>query len=193
MHEITGEELLPNQLNQNNLHTEYKIPDNYFNELQQNILQKVKHESVEENFELNALLKQMQPEPVYQVPQQYFANLSSNILNKVNEVPVTTGKRILLQPNRALQRVLAMAAMLTLFVAGFWLIQSNPNNAFDTAAQFAQLSNEDIKAYISENSFNFNESNLYEVSGNIEDDMFLNMEIPQEELDFYLNNLDVTL
>lgn len=192
MNEINGEVLLPNQLNQNTHHTQYKIPKNYFNELPQNILQTIKKENIEESVELNALFKQMQHEAVYQIPQNYFATLSDKVLNQVNKTPVETGKRIILKPaKKPLKRVLALAAMLTLFVAGFWLIQTNQSTGFDTTAQIAQLSNQDIKDYISENSFNFNESNLLEATGKVENDLFLNIDIQQEDIDFYLNDLDV--
>ncbi len=193
MNELNGEVLLPNQLNQNLHQSEYKIPANYFKELPQNILQKVKQES-EEAIELNALLKQMQQEGVYQVPPQYFATLGETIWSNITKVPATTttAKRITLQP---FKRVFALAAMFALFVAGFWLIQTNQSASFDMATQFAQLNNQDIKEYISENSFNFNESNLVEVTGNIEDDLFQNIEILPEDYEFYLDldDLDVNL
>lgn len=189
INEVSGEMLLPNQLNQNTNQTQYKIPDNYFNELQNNILQKIKHEAGE-TVELNAQLKQMQHEQVYHTPVNYFASLPANILSKTKETSVHTAKRVSLKP---LNRVLALAAMLALFVAGFWIVQNSGSSKFDVASQIAQLSDQDIKNYISENSFNFNESTLLEATGNVDDDLFLDIDIKQEDLDFYLNDFDLTL
>jgi len=130
---------------------------------------------------------QMQHEDVCKVPEHYFAELNNRVLQQINEPTVKEAKQVFLKP---LQRVWSVAAMLVLFAGAFWLIQSNLQNGFDVNSEFAQLSNQDIKTYIAENSFDFNENDLLEATNSFENDLFKNIDIQQEDIDFYLQDIN---
>lgn len=190
INEITGEALLPNQFNENYKHNKYSIPDNYFNELGDRILNKVKSEEAQEfdeKVELNALLKQMQHEPVHLLPEVgYFNNLSNKILEQVAEQPVETKVRSI----KPFQRILAIAATLALFLAGAWFLQGNNNNG-NFNDQFAQITGQEIRNYIATNSYNFNEELLLNATSNkLQNNLFLDTDLKQEDIEFYLFDID---
>jgi len=162
----------------------YAVPQNYFDNLSQNILDKVKSDS---QSELNGELVSLLNEPVYTVPQNYFDNLSQSILNKIKS-PAKSGKIISLQKAR---NVLAIAATLALFVAGAWFLNADRTGGLNINEQIAQLSANDIEAYIATNAYEFENELLTEDlidEGN--NDLFWQMDLDADELDYYLQNIN---
>lgn len=162
----------------------YAVPQNYFDNLSQNILDKLKTES---QSELNGELVSLLNESVYTIPQNYFDNLYQNILNKIKS-PAKISKIISLQKVR---NVLAIAATLALFVAGAWFLNTDRADGLNINEQIAQLSVNDIEAYITTNAYEFeNELLTEDLIDEDNNDLFWQMELDAEELDYYLQNVD---
>jgi len=170
----------------------FKLPANYFNGLDDRIIDRVNQEDAPE-IVLNPLLKQMQGEDIFKLPSNYFNGLDNRILEQIKAPKIKqlerTEAKVVKFP---LQRVMAIAAMLALFLGGAWLIQnSGLNSNVSLEDQFAALSSDDIKEYINDNEFEFDGYLLAEAASNeLNDNLFEGVQLNDSELDFYLNNID---
>jgi len=155
----------------------YIVPENYFNNLSNNIISQIKQEEALGKF-LN--------KTTFIVPENYFENLPQNILDKI-KTPVKKGRVITL---KTVRNVLAVAATLTLFIAGAWFLNTD-KNSLNIDEQIAQLSTNDIEAYIASNTYEFENGLLAEyLMEEDSNDLFWHMDLNTDELDYYLQNVD---
>jgi len=165
----------------------YAVPENYFDELSQNILAKV---IVADVSAFEKAVETQLNETVFTLPNNYFDKLPQSILNKI-KTPEKSAKIIFLQKVR---NVLAIAATLALFVAGAWFLNLDKTDATNTQSinqQIAQLSTEEVKAYIASNAYLFESEILAEDL--MEEDnknLFWQMDLNADELDYYLQNIE---
>jgi len=163
----------------------YAVPENYFETLHENISNKAKSEN---DAELDVDLVRQLNKKVFAIPGNYFETLHENISNKVS----TPGKsgRIISLP--VVRNVLAIAAILALFTMGAWFFSSDKaGNAPSINEQIAQLSATDIEAYITSNAHEFeNELLVEDLIEEDSNDLFWQMELDMNELDYYLQNIE---
>jgi len=157
----------------------YIVPENYFNNLSNNIISQIEQEEALVEF-LN--------KTTFTVPENYFTNLPQNILNKIK----TPAKRARVINLKTVRNVLAMAATLALLVGGAWFFNSGKtNNVLNFDEQIAQLSTNDIEAYIASNTYEFeNELLAEDLIEEDSNDLFWQMDLDANELDYYLQNID---
>ena len=170
----------------------FSVPENYFNNLSDLIIDKVKQEDAQE-IVLNPLLKQMQGEVIFNLPEGYFSNLEDRIIEQIHAPKIKSIERTEAKVVKfPFQRVMAIAAMLALFLGGAWLFQNSglsANVSFEE--QFAQLSNEDIKNYINDHESDFDGYLLADAASNeLNDNLFEGVQLDDSEKDFYLNNIE---
>ncbi len=100
----------------------YKVPDNYFNELNVNLEAKIAEEEV--------LIQDLKKKNIYKTPDQYFEKLPEIIDSKLNLV--SKDPKIIAFKNFNVVTLLKMAASIALILSlgytGYYIVNSNQNN-----------------------------------------------------------------
>lgn len=145
-------------------------------------------------------LSKLKKEEIFDVPENYFSQLPDQILNEIdfskNKVvtksisssfsnnwldQLTERLAFLFQPKLAF----GFAMMALLAGASFFIL--NIENGSD--AQFADLTSDELENYVKTNIDDFEEQELLNVLGNMEGDSWTEMELDDEDLDGYLEEI----
>ena len=159
-----------------------------------------KKEIQDELEKLAPSLSKLKKEEVFEVPENYFNQLPDQILNKIDFSKtrtvsesissetssswldrLTEGLVIFFQPKMAV----GFAMMVMLAAASFFIL----NNENTSIPQVADLTSEELENYVIANIDDFDEQELLNVLGNVEAGSWTEMEIGEEDLDGYLEEI----
>lgn len=156
----------------------------------------IKKEIQEELKNLAPSLSKMEKKNRVEVPENYFKELPDQILSQLDFPKVTTedktvdiGWRELLMEKISLffQPRIAMGfAMVTLLMFSFYFLTKN---ATTTAIPFAEISEDEMEAYVKENIEDFEEDMIFDFVAENEANNFDGLGIGEEDLDEYMNDI----
>ena len=159
-----------------------------------------KKEIQDELEKLAPSLSKLKKEEVFEVPENYFNQLPDQILNKIDFSKTKTVSEsissesssswldqlterlaIFFQPKMAI----GFAMMIMLAVASFFIL----NDENTSIPQVADLTSEELEFYVKANIDDFEEQELLNVLGKVEAGSWTEMEIGEEDLDGYLEEI----
>lgn len=172
----------------------FEVPNNYFESLESKINAKISNLDSEETIELNPAI--FSKEIPFQVPNNYFNALPLSVQDKVEN---TTTKWVF-HFNWSPQVKLALIpAMMLAFVFGY-IFFFNSNEQIKTDELIAQVSSEDLIAYLESSDLStediLDNIDLNSISNEFElDDTYQleDLELDNESLDEFIDDIDFTI
>ncbi len=159
-----------------------------------------KKEIQDELEKLAPSLSKLKKEEVFEIPENYFSQLPDQILNEIDfskskTVVESVSPRtenswlnrlteylaIFFQP----KMVVGFAMIILLAVASFLIL----NNGNTSDPQIADLTSDELENYVKANIDDFEEQELLNILGNEEGGSWTEMEIEDEDLDVYLEEI----
>lgn len=159
-----------------------------------------KKEIQDELKKLAPSLSKLKKEEVFEMPENYFSQLPNQIFNKVDfaknktVIASTTSSTSRGWLDRMTERlanffqhrvVVGFAMMILLVVASFFIL----NNEDTSKPQLSDLTSGELESYVKANIDDFEEQELLNVLGNVEGDSWTKMELDDEDLDVYLEEI----
>ncbi|WP_196888546.1 hypothetical protein [Aureivirga sp. CE67] len=158
----------------------FSTPDDYFKSFDESLMSKISEESISDIVGKENGMK---------VPDNYFESFEENILNKVKTTESTKKKskiRFLYNSNFYRFASVAVAAVFLILI----LVQKNTSEV-----NFDSVSNTELNNWVSLESEDFDTyqlAALYDENDDIiEDDIFYTNNISDEDLELYLNTIEI--
>ncbi len=137
------------------------VPENYFSSVEHNVMEKIYAESVSAELK-NSSLKEIKKQEVFDVPYGYFERLPNEILQKTSRKKsqsILEGVNEYFQYSFRLTHLLAATPMLAVMILAI-LVLTKPADVIENDSAIAQVSNEEISNYLSENISSLDESSI---------------------------------
>lgn len=139
----------------------FTVPENYFSSVKENVMEKIYSESVNSELQ-NSSLKEFKKQEVFDVPYGYFERLPNEILQKTSRKKsssVFESVSEYFQYSFRLTHLLAATPMLAVMILAI-VVLTKPADLIETDSAIAQVSNEEISNYLSENISSLDESSI---------------------------------
>ena len=139
----------------------FSVPENYFSTVEVNVKEKIYAESVSAELK-NSGLKEFKKLEVFDVPYGYFERLPIEILQKTSRkksLTILENVSEYFQYSFRLTHLLAAAPVLAVMILAIVVI-IKPIHEVETISPLAQISNEEISSYLSENISSLDESSI---------------------------------
>ncbi|HEY4874619.1 MAG TPA: hypothetical protein VIH86_03545 [Puia sp.] len=176
----------------------FSVPQNYFEELPDNVLQSAKAiDFVNDEAEnIPALLKGLKDKNVYTTPLGYFENFSDSVLSKIKDEP-KKAKVISIGSRKTWLRVAAAAIVVGIIsTVSYYTLNKNPQPAVsDPIAALSKVSDDEMNSYLQNQYSPIYDSVItntnsplanIDLSNNDDTDDLLG-NIPDDELKQYIN------
>ncbi len=137
------------------------VPENYFSTVEENVMEKIQAESVSHELK-NSGLAAFKKQEMFEVPYGYFERLPNEILQKTSRkksLTILESVSEYFQYSFRLTHLLAATPMLAVMILAIVVI-TKPVDEIETISPLAQISNEEISSYLSENISSLDESSI---------------------------------
>ncbi len=137
------------------------VPENYFSGVEEKVMGKIYAESVSAELR-NSGLKEFKKQEVFDVPYGYFERLPNEILQKTSRkksLSVLESVNEYFQYSFRLSHLFAATPMLAVMILAI-VVLTKPADVIDTSSPVAQVSNEEITNYLTENISSLDESSI---------------------------------
>ncbi len=139
----------------------FTVPENYFSTVEENVMEKIQAESVSHELK-NSGLAAFKKQEMFEVPYGYFERLPNEILQKTSRkksLTILESVSEYFQYSFRLTHLLAATPMLAVMILAIVVI-TKPVDEIETISPLAQISNEEISSYLSENISSLDESSI---------------------------------
>lgn len=169
----------------------FTVPENYFSSIEQSVMGKIKAESVSVELQ-NSNLKNIEKQNAFDVPYGYFERLPNEILQMTSRrksqkifESVSEWFAYSFRPVYFFAAVPVVAVLILAVVILF-----KPTEVIETNSPLAQVSNEEIRAYLSENVSSLDESSIVaQMDDKAVSNLDAGIEIQKSDFDNSLNDL----
>jgi len=169
----------------------FSVPENYFNAVEEGVMEKIAAQSVNRELE-NSSLSKMKKQDAFDVPYGYFERLPEQILNKTsrkkNSLPGIL-KSLSFGDGFRMRLAFASAPALAVIILSI-IFLSQPSAVIETNSNVAQVSTEEISRYLSDNVSSLDET---AIANQLDDEALKNLSasvaIPVSETDIELQDL----
>ena len=154
----------------------------------------IKKEIQEELKNLAPSLSKMEKKNRVKIPVNYFKELPDQILNQL-DFPKTTTEEVAVSWKESLMEKITMLfqpriamgfAMVTLLMFSFYFLTKDTAT---TATPFAEISEDEMEAYVKENIEDFEEDMIFDFIAENETNSFDGIRIDEEDLDEYMYDI----